>query len=76
MENASIKIKDCNIILSIASKDNNGSDIQIDKTIGEIKDGEDQLEKIANIIINGKNDQLISQLINSLFSGTSFTEFD
>jgi hypothetical protein len=40
MENASIKIKDCKIILSIASKGNDGSDIETDITIGEIKDGE------------------------------------
>lgn len=45
MENASIKIKDCKIILSIASKGNDGSDIETDITIGEIKDGENQLEK-------------------------------
>ena len=80
MENASIKIKDCKIILSIASKGNDGSDIETDITIGEIKDGENQLEKIADIIAdnntNGTNDKLVSQLINSLFSGTSFTEFD
>lgn len=80
MENASIKIKDCKIILSIASKGNDGSDIETDITIGEIKDGENQLEKIAYIIANnntnGTNDKLVSQLINSLFSGTSFTEFD
>ena len=40
IENASIKIKDCKIILSVASKGNDGSDIETDITIGEIKDGE------------------------------------
>ena len=56
MENASIKIKDCKIILSIASKGNDGSDIETDIIIGEIKDGENQLEKIADIIAeNNKN---------------------
>ena len=58
MENASIKIKDCKIILSIASKGNDGSDIETDINIGEIKDepvvidGKVEIRKMCDFGVN------------------------